>query len=34
VDGELKTELILPIPLPTELLVRVGRNMRKVAIAA
>jgi tyrosyl-tRNA synthetase len=34
VDGEVKTELILPVQLPTELLVRVGRNIRKVAIAA
>ena len=34
VDGEVKTELILPVQLPAELLVRVGRNMRKVAIAA
>lgn len=34
VDGEVKTELILPIQLPAELLVRVGRNIRKVAIAA
>jgi tyrosyl-tRNA synthetase len=34
VDGEVKTELILPVQLPVELLVRVGRNMRKVAIAA
>lgn len=34
VDGEVKTELVLPVQLPAELLVRVGRNMRKVAIAA
>ena len=34
VNGDLKTELILPVQLPTELLVRVGRNIRKVAIAA
>jgi len=34
VNGDVQTELILPIQLPTELLVRVGRNMRRVAIAA
>ncbi|HEX6504817.1 MAG TPA: tyrosine--tRNA ligase [Terriglobales bacterium] len=34
VDGEVKTELVLPVQLPVELLVRVGRNIRKVAIAA
>jgi len=34
VNGDVKTELILPVQLPTELLVRVGRNMRRVAIAA
>lgn len=34
VNGDVKTELILPVQLPTELLVRVGRSIRKVAIAA
>jgi tyrosyl-tRNA synthetase len=33
VDGEVRTDLILPLQLPAELLLRVGRNIRKVAIA-
>ena len=33
IDGELATELVFPVQLPAELLVRVGRNMKKVAIA-
>jgi tyrosyl-tRNA synthetase len=33
IDGEVKTELVLPVQLPAELLVRVGRNIRKVAIS-
>jgi tyrosyl-tRNA synthetase len=34
VNGDVQTELILPVQLPAELLLRVGRNMRRVAIAA
>ncbi len=34
VDGEVQTELILPVQLPAEFMLRVGRNMRKVSIAA
>jgi tyrosyl-tRNA synthetase len=33
VDGEVRTDLILPLELPAELLLRVGRNLRRVAIA-
>ena len=33
VDGEVRTDLILPVELPAELLLRVGRNLRRVAIA-
>ncbi len=33
IDGEVTTELVLPIQLPAELLVRAGRNMKKVSIA-
>jgi tyrosyl-tRNA synthetase len=33
IDGEVTTDLVLPVRLPAELLVRVGRNMKKVAIA-
>jgi tyrosyl-tRNA synthetase len=33
IDGELATELVLPVQLPTEMLVRVGRSLKKVAIA-
>jgi tyrosyl-tRNA synthetase len=33
VDGEVRTDLILPLQLPAELLLRVGRNIRRVAIA-
>lgn len=33
VDGEVRTDLILPLQLPAELLLRVGRNIRKVHIA-
>ncbi len=34
VNGEVRTELILQVHLPAELLVRVGRNIRRVAISA
>lgn len=34
IDGEVTTELVFPVPLPVELLVRVGRNMKKVAIGS
>jgi tyrosyl-tRNA synthetase len=34
IDGEVTTDLVFPVPLPVELLVRVGRNMKKVAIGS
>jgi tyrosyl-tRNA synthetase len=34
IDGETETRLEVPLPLPTDLVIRVGRRIKKVAITS